>query len=89
VTHRALSAWFLSEGGLLGWAGYGIAEDPSVGWSWQGLDDFNGDGRLDVIWRNLVDNRTKAWLIGDNGVLEEPFYNDLEPSSMWLLGIPN
>lgn len=89
VKNRALSAWFLNERDVLGTVGYGVAEDSNAGWSVNGFDDFNGDGRADLLWRNFFDNRTKAWLLGDSRVLEAPFYEDVQPSSLWLLEIPN
>ena len=89
IMTRVIHASFLSEGGVIGEVGYGTAEDPSSGWSAVGVDDFNGDGRTDLLWRNFFDNRIKGWLLGDSDILDAPFYGEVEPSTVWLLEIPN
>jgi hypothetical protein len=89
IVNRTFAATFLSEEGIVGGAEYGVAEDTNDGWTVNGLDDFNGDGRVDMLWRNFVNNQTKAWLLGDSGVLEAPFYGDVQPSSVWLIEVPN
>ena len=33
-------------------------------WSVNRLADLNGDGKLDIIWRNTTSSQSAAWLMG-------------------------
>src|SRR2546426_771190 len=37
--------------------------DPTSGWQVQGIGDFDGDGRDDVLWRNLATGENYIWLM--------------------------
>src|SRR3989475_5012538 len=37
--------------------------DPVSGWQVQGIGDFDGDGRDDVLWRNLATGENYIWLM--------------------------
>src|SRR5256885_2077037 len=37
--------------------------DPTSGWQVQGIGDFDGDGRDDVLWRNLATGEDYIWLM--------------------------
>jgi hypothetical protein len=39
---------------------------PNTSFRIQGAGDFNGDGRLDIVWRNYATGQNAAWLM--NGV---------------------
>ena len=52
-----------------------------VSWQVAGTGDFNGDGRVDVLWRN-VDGTITDWLGKPDGTFtSNPFY--VQPDSSW------
>ena len=79
--------WSINGNDNLGFTLYGTVA-PDSGWVLTGLDDFNGDGRSDLLWRNIYTNQTKSWLIYGGGVFLEFAYENIESSSVWQLFIP-
>jgi hypothetical protein len=61
---------------------------PTDGWTPMGLDDFNGDGRIDIIWINAFTNATRTWLLNSSGILKTANYGSLPASSVWQVKIP-
>src|SRR3989449_106838 len=42
--------------------------DPVSGWQVQGIGDFDGDGRDDVLWRNLATGENYIWLMNGSTI---------------------
>jgi hypothetical protein len=40
---------------------------PGLGWQVEGVGDFFGNGRSDVLWYNAGDNQTDIWELNSNG----------------------
>ena len=80
-------AWLINGASLLQSVSYGTVA-PSSGWAPIGFDDFNGDGRIDLLWQNTFSNATVAWLLNGNGVLQTADYGSAPPSSVWQIKIP-
>jgi hypothetical protein len=49
------------------------------------LDDFNGDGRSDLLWVNTFTNATATWLLSGSNILSNISYGSLPASSFWTL----
>ncbi len=60
----------------------------SSGWTLQGFGDFNGDGKTDLFWYNRKTGETSAWLMNGTKVLQFTTYDDVPPSSGWVMGGP-
>ena len=43
--------------------------NPGAGWKISALNDFNADGRSDILWRNLNSNEVGIYLL-DNGIVQ-------------------
>ena len=50
---------------------------PNVAWVLSYTHDFNQDGDLDLLWRNVSDGRNTAWIM-DGAVVQE--YDSLNPA---------
>ena len=54
-------------GGSFGPPYYGLAGHVAVmtdpNWKRYAVDDFNGDGRADLLWRNSATGQTAVWLM--------------------------
>ena len=81
-----VKSWLLSEDGVIGDVSYGSIAVNS-GWSLLGADDYNGDGRSDLLWYNYFSNATEAWLVSNNGA-KRVSYEDVPRSEAWLIQVP-
>jgi VCBS repeat protein len=54
------------------WRNQGNPTDPS--WQIQGVSDFNGDGRADILWRRTTDGLGSIWMMnGGTNAGESPY----------------
>lgn len=86
-----LVVWLLNGSTFLdgGWLGTIPPNDPDLrGWMLIGTDDFNGDGRADLLWLNAFTNATGVWLINGTTVSQVAPYDTIPPSSVWQVQIP-
>jgi hypothetical protein len=69
-----LSVWKLDGAGsvlgfeTLAWT-CGAAASCAAQWKVSGSDDFNRDGRRDLLWYNTSNGQLSAWLLDGRGVL--------------------
>ena len=61
-----LSQWLGSASGRLIDNGAVVNQLVPLDWRIQGTGDFNGDGRADILWRN-VSGQLSQWLGNANG----------------------
>ncbi|WP_295524638.1 FG-GAP-like repeat-containing protein [Novosphingobium sp. Chol11] len=61
-----LSSWLGSANGALIDNGAVVNQLVPTAWRIQGTADFNGDGRADILWRN-VNGQLSSWLGNPNG----------------------
>jgi hypothetical protein len=55
-----------------GITGFGsLPTAANLGWHLMGMGDFDGDGRVDLLWRNLNSGKNTAWLL--NGLQVKGF----------------
>lgn len=83
----ATSSWLISGGQVLQYTSYG-SNAPQLGWVPVGLDDFNGDGRSDLLWRNGFDNTSIVWLLDGPALVQQVSFPNVPQSSLWQLHIP-
>ncbi len=69
-TNGQLSNWLGSESGALADNGGVVNQFVPLAWRIQGTADFNGDGRSDILWRN-VNGQLSNWLGTANGGLQD------------------
>jgi ketosteroid isomerase-like protein len=59
--------WLFNAGGTT-FTGVSLTTvDPNAGWEIQGVGDFNGDGRADLMWRNAVTGEVAPWIFNAGG----------------------
>jgi hypothetical protein len=68
VVTRQAAVWYMggADGSQLigsSWLG-DTGEMGSLGWSIVGTGDFNGDGKLDVVWQNDSTRQVSVWYMG-------------------------
>src|SRR5437773_8494064 len=56
-------------------------EDPN--WSVAGISDFDGDGRADILWRNLSTGENYIWLMNGLSTASQGSVNFVDPASGW------
>jgi hypothetical protein len=62
------SLWLMSGRTIL--AGSGPVQTLSnTNWAPVGVDDFNGDGRSDILWRHAVTGKNSLWLMSGRTIL--------------------
>lgn len=62
-----LSAWLLTPGGAAGSSVY-LGRVTDAQWKVKGLQDFNGDGRADLLWRHAGSGAAVVWYLSASGV---------------------
>src|SRR5438876_1135969 len=52
-------------------------------WQVKGIGDFDGDGRADILWRNLSTGENYLWLMNGLSTASEGSVNFVDPASGW------
>ena len=59
--HGPNYVWFMNGATRLDGTGLELA--PDVHWRIVGVGDFNGDGKPDLVWRNVVTGENRLWYL--------------------------
>ncbi len=59
-------------------------DNPS--WQISGTGDFNGDGKVDILWRNLLEGRNKLWFLDGDAIIGNTGIQALDNKSMRIAG---
>jgi hypothetical protein len=68
--------------------------DPiSTDWRVQGMADFNGDGRSDILWRNMNPaagdtDKLYIWMMNGPNVVAGTGYTNSQASAAWHVKSP-
>src|SRR6266513_1115585 len=54
--------------------------DPTSGWQVQGIGDFDGDGRADILWRNSSTGENYIWLMNGLSTASQGSVNFVDPA---------
>src|SRR5213080_3678649 len=61
--------------------------DPTSGWQVQGIGDFDGDGRADILWRNLSTGENYIYLMNGWTIAAQGLVNAVSDQSWQVKGI--
>jgi hypothetical protein len=75
-TNGQVSIWFMVSAGTIRFVTYPGGTDPDGLWSIQGVGDFNGNGRADILWRD-TSGYLAIWFDGNYLDTAAPSYGDV------------
>src|SRR2546428_13440785 len=52
-------------------------------WQVQGVGDFDGDGKADILWRNISTGENYIWLMNGLSTASQGSVNFVDPASGW------
>src|SRR5438477_5232799 len=52
-------------------------------WQVQGIGDFDGDGKADILWRNISTGENYIWLMNGLSTASQGSVNFVDPASGW------
>src|SRR5213595_238011 len=61
--------------------------DPASGWQVQGIGDFDGDGKADLLWRNTSTGENYIWLMNGLTIARPGSINSLSDQAWQVQGI--
>src|SRR5438477_128571 len=61
--------------------------DPTSGWQVQGIGDFDGDGRADILWRNLSTGENYIYLMNGWTIAARGLVNAVSDQSWQVRGV--
>src|SRR6266480_577044 len=61
--------------------------DPTSGWQVQGIGDFDGDGRADILWRNLSTGENYIYLMNGWTIAAQGLVNAVSDQAWQVKGI--
>src|SRR6266480_4161457 len=67
--------------------GFVDSVDPTSGWQVQGVGDFDGDGRADILWRNLATGENYVWLMNGQTIASGGFLTQVGGQAWQVKGI--
>jgi hypothetical protein len=60
--------WLMNEGVVTGGGLTSVKPGAYTGWQFQGVGDFDGDGKSDILWRDTVTGQTAVWFMNGTTV---------------------
>jgi FG-GAP-like repeat/Fibronectin type III domain len=64
----AVAVWLMNGGAVKSYVGAGSAWIGTSDWVIQGIGDFNGDGRSDILWRSKTTAQIAIWYLNGGAV---------------------
>jgi len=84
ATTGQTGVWVMNGSAVVGWV-WMPREPPDSHWQIQGVGDFTGDCRPDVLWRNTVTGQTGAWVMNGTAVVGWLWMPTEPPTSDWQI----
>lgn len=58
---------------------------PNSGWKFQGVGDFNGDGKSDILWQNSSSGVVDLWTMNGTNIVSSDVIGSVGPNSDWKI----
>jgi hypothetical protein len=79
-----VSIWLMNGTSVASQGDLGIVS-PSSGWVIQGVGDFNGDGKADILWQNSTSGEIYIWLMNGTAISSQGSPGAVSASSGWVI----
>jgi hypothetical protein len=84
-----IGVWLMNGTSLVSSPFFTPAQVSDTNWKIAGVEDFNGDGKPDLVWQHQTTGQIGVWYMNGTTLIQAPFFtpNQVSDTSWKIVGI--